>query len=216
MKKRKLNISLILGLTVVLLAACVVSSLGISYARYRLDKTAMTAITPREPEYVYLGTVARETEGSEGTFVPGTLGEWKSMDDRLELAFAVANGKDSENFAQSDQEFRVRLVGSMGVWDGEDTVDVILRVPAIPSEQDPEMPLEISGKAIRIQQDSLMYQEFGEGWVFCFYDAWGEEWRFDLKGGQWNRLELILSVNEVELTDLSLMQLQITGFFASK
>lgn len=217
MKHRKVNMFRLLGLSAILLLACVVTLVGVSYARYQVDTSETFALTPREPENIHLGILERETEDAEGTFVPNAQGIWEleDDDDTLQLAFAVSNGTDSETFAESDQEFRVRLVASMGAWDGADTAKVVLRIPSIPSEADPEKPLEIPGEAKRIREGSILYDTFGEGWVFSFYDPWNEEWRFDLNGGEWNSLELVLIVDEVGLADPTLLQLQITGYFAS-
>ena len=215
MNQRKLNMFRILGLTLILLIGSVAALTGVAFARYRVDRTEQTELTPRTPEYIHLGTLEKETEDAEPVFQAGIQNTWELKDGRYQLSFAVANGTDAETFAESDQEFRVRLIGTMGVWDGEDTVDVILQVPSIPSEEDPEKPLEIPATATRIQPGSILYEEFGEGWVFSFYDPWKDEWKFDLPGEELNALELVLIVNEADLTDPSLLQLQITGYFES-
>lgn len=214
MSRRKLNIfPWSVGLAAVLMALGLLGAVGVSYARYQVNQTESVFYTPRQPEQIYIGRMTTQGNG-ETVFDNWTVGSWETVEGQSQLAFTVANGTSGLSYAQQDQRVQIRLAGSLGIWDGEETVNVILRSPreAEPDEDQPQFD-EIQGEATRIQKDSPMYSVFGEGWVFTFPDEDGEETTWLLEGGSFSTIPFHILIEGIELTDPSLLQLTATGYF---
>ena len=94
-------------------------------------------------------------------------------------------------------------------------MNVLLRAPreAKSDETEPQFD-EIRGKATRILKDSPMFSVFGEGWVFTFPDEDGKEMTWLLEGGSLSTISCQILIDGIELTDPSLLQLTVTGYFA--
>lgn len=228
MKQRKLNISLwcMLGVAVVLMVGVLIGSVGTSFARYRAEREETIAFQARAMESIYLGrmeypkqdsgdgetdeTVEAADQEQELVFVPNAENGWSTVNDQTTLEFAVANGISEEEFAQEDLQVHIRLVGSLGVWDGEDAVEIKLYVP---NEEKPDELDEITAKAVRIGPESPLYSAFGDGWVFSFLDEEGEELALVLEGGKQSVIELKLEMENTNFALTSLLQLQVTGTF---
>lgn len=210
MKRRKSNISLwrLLGLTAVVVIGCLLAATGKSLARYKAETEGSLWFSAQVPEEVYLGKVVQSADGTSSSFDPEAEGSWEMVDGCLQMSFAVANGAEEEEYAEKDQQFRVQLVGSLGVWDGTQTVEVKLLVP---TQEDPTDNEEFAATATRIQPQSPMYSEFGDGWVFSFRDDREEELTWILEGGKFSVCEMYIVLEGTELTDSSLLQLQIVG-----
>lgn len=228
MEQRKLNISLwcMLGIAVVLMVGLLIGSVGTSFARYRAEREETIAFQARAMESIYLGrmeypeedsvdgetdeTVETTEQEKEPVFVADAQNYWVTVDDQTTLDFAVSNGISEEEFAQEDMQVHIRLIGSLGIWDGEDTVELTLLVP---NEDDPEKMDEITAEAVRIGPESPLYTAFGDGWVFSFPDEDGEELALVLEGGKQSVIELKLEMENTNFSLTSLLQLQVTGTF---
>lgn len=215
MSRRKLNMfPWSAGLAAVLIVLGLMGAVGVSYARYRINRSESIFYTPRQPEQIYLGQMIDQDNG-KAVFDPQKVGSWEAVEGKSQLTFAVANGTSGKSYTQQDQQVQIRLVGSLGIWDGEKTVNVLLRAPrkAKPDETEPQFD-EIRGKATRILKDSPMFSVFGEGWVFTFPDEDGKEMTWLLEGGSLSTISCQILIDGIELTDPSLLQLTVTGYFA--
>lgn len=201
------------GLAVMMAVLCLMGAVGVSYARYQVNRSESIFYTPGQEAQIYLGqTVTREDGQTE--FDAQAVGSWETVDGRTMLNFTVANGTAPDRFAQQDQQVQLRLAGTLGIWDGEKTVNVILRVPGKPLPDEQQMQYEeIPGKGVRIQPESPMYSVFGDGWVFHFLDENGKELSWLLEGGTFSQLPLCMVIEGVERTDASLFQLTATGSY---
>lgn len=202
MNRRKSNISAwyLTGLTALLLAGCVMLSIPAAFARYREETTQDVALQVRNPARVYLWA------GSDpaADYFPGT-GSWYLRDGVPELSFMVTNTKDAQDIPKATQEYRVRLIASLGAWDGASEIKIRLTTL---SEEHTDI---YYAQAKPIRKDTPLYQQFGEGWYFTFLDEDGEEIRWTLEGGSRSTISMQLALEVAQITDTSLMQLQVIG-----
>lgn len=228
MKRRKMNISpwYAMGLAVLLAVACLVGATGVSLARYRAEREASVQFKARIPERIYLGKIVCAEGETVGTFDATARGTWEIVDGQTQLDFAVANGISSGDYAQDDQQVYIRLVGSLGIGNIGDTVKVKLLVArqteladeeAAEDETQPETAAvqydTFEAVAVRIDPESPMYTTFGDGWVFSFPDQQGEEMSWTLEGGEQSCIGMRLVLEGADLTEASLLQLQVSGRF---
>ena len=214
MSRRKMNMfPWSVGLSAVLIVLGLISVVGVSYARYQIGWNKSISHTPRQPEQICLGQMVTQENG-EVLFNPQAVGSWETVDGLSQLMFTVANGNSLQDYARQDQRIQIRLAGSLGVWDGKETIRVILRVPQQAEPEGTQVQFdEILGNATRIQPDSPMHSVFGEGWVFTFPDAEGKERTWLLEGGSFSAVSMRILIDGMELTDPSLLQLTVTGCF---
>lgn len=201
------------GLAVMMTVLCLMGAVGVSYARYQVNRSERIFYTPGKETQIYLGQTVTRGDG-QTEFDSQAVGSWETVDGKTVLNFTVANGTSPNSFAQQDQQVQLRLAGTLGIWDGQKTVNVTLRVPRKPLPDEQQMPYEeIPGKGVRIQPESPMYSVFGDGWVFHFPDENGEELSWLLEGGTFSQLPLCMVIEGVERTDASLFQLTATGSY---
>lgn len=231
MNRWKKNISLwSLGLALLLVAAALVGATGTTLARYRAEATEPITFTARPVRQFLLGQLVTGDDGGV-SFDPEAQGAWEQTESGYRLTFAVSNILGEDTVAQEDQRIFLRLVGTPGVWDGTDTVNITLLMPAedVPEEEtensettenteNTEAPTEpaqtydtFPATATRISGTSPMYGTFGDGWVFSFLDEEGNERGWLLEGGTPSMLEMTLILEGAALTDPSLLQLQVSG-----
>ena len=210
MNHRKLNISrwTFAGLAVVMVIGCLVAATGNSLARYRINTEKSILFAAQIPGQVYLGKPVQSEEENANSFDPAMTNPWEMVNGHPEMTFLVANGTTETEFFEKDQQFRIRLVGSLGIWDESQTVKVSLFVPR---PNDPSKEEELTATAPRILPQSNLYGTFGEGWVFSFRDEQGKEYCWDLKGGQFSTLQMRIVLDGIPVTDVSLLQLQVTS-----
>lgn len=229
MNRWKLHISpwYSLGLTVFLVILCMVVAIGTTWARYRAEGVSDIRFQASPPGVFFLGTVeypdtpeVPDPDAPVEIFVPGNVGVWeRNASGDLRLRFAVANGTSREDaFEERDQRFSVRLIGSLGFLNGEVPVSLKLILPRTAEPEDAEAPEkdaeaieQVEATAIRIAPDSPLYTTFGDGWMFCFLDAEGEEIAWTLEGGALTYRNMELSLESGGLVDMSLLQIQING-----
>lgn len=222
MKLRKMNTSpwLMLGMVVVLLMACLMASAVPALARYQVNSKATANVQARPLEPIYLGQMVPATDTEdEKVFDHESQGKWYSLDGAMTLAFAVANGKyldvldeqtgevsREEAFAEEDQRVMVRLVASPIVWDGTEDCRLTLRAPSRTTQGEFE---EYQAVLERINPDSILYQNFGEGWSISFLDEYGQELFWILEGGKLSTVDLALVLEGVSAGETGLLKLQI-------
>lgn len=181
MKRRKLYISI--SLASLLLVGCLFAAMGLSYARYRTGAKDGIIFQPGDNTQLYLGSV-----DAKGNFVDGQS-EWLEHDGYYYLSFAVKS-------TQNDLPISVRLVSSLGAWDNGGTVCLYWNDDVY------------YATAERIAQGSVLYTQFGEGWVFRFLDSAGQELTWDVPESY---LKMDLEFKGTFNTDPSLLQLQVIG-----
>ena len=208
MKQRKLNM-LLLGLIALLVVGCVAGAAGTAWARYRWSVSKSIFLTPQAAGQLYLGHMVTVEGAQTPSFAPQSGGGWEEQDGRLQLTFAVANGVSDQAYSAVDQDVRICLIASPGVWDGEKTVSIKLLIPPAQPEGQAE---EIEAVATRIQQDAPLHRVFGEGWVFRFYNTSGTEYSWQLPGGGLSTVQITLVMEGETTVDPSLLQLQVTGY----
>lgn len=214
MIQRKKNISrwALPALLLLMVLGCVIASTGGALARYRAERRESIEFQVRPPEQIALGKMVTAEDGTT-TFDSTAQGVWETVDGKQQLTFTIANGTGADNFAGENQRIHLRLIGSLGIWDGSETFTVKLQVP---SEEDPEETETFEATVTRIREGSPMYTTFGDGWVFAFFDEEGEELGWLLEGGVFDSVTMTLSLEGAALSEAGLLQLQITGGFTEE
>lgn len=200
MNQRKFNSSrwYALGLAVILMAGCMMLSIGRAFARYRLDSEVDIRFTNRMA--VRLGTMV------EDAFVPDAAPEWTEIwlpdGSAAVLDFAIYNDPEYGE----DAMVRIRLVGSLNAWNP--TGNPIMTITDGTLLEDGTKQTW-TATAEPIGTDTALYHTFGSGWVFRFLDENGQELTWDLNIGDWKQMQIILGGTAVR--DTNLLQLQISS-----
>lgn len=142
------------------------------------------------------------------TFVPSDGINWEVQNGVARLEFAVANGNAEDNFSERDQMFAVRLIGSLGVFNGTEIAKVQLVRSLSENPEDTEL---LEATVTQINKETPLYTAFGEGWIFTFLDEQGEELLWRLNGGSFNFTEVTITIENARMTDPSLLQLQVVA-----
>lgn len=213
MKHRKPNTIpwYMLTLTALLLVLSLVITAGVSLARYRSEREASASFQVRPIEAIYLGILSEPDEEGHVTFQPMDQGNWQTVDGVTQLRFAVANGSSLDHYTQDDLVFQVRLISSLGLGVDSQPVNIVLSVPR---EDDPSQFQEYVAVMQPIEADSPIHSTFGDGWTFLFHDQNGKEMIWELEGGKLSYIDLRLRQETTNITDISLLQLQITAGLA--
>lgn len=230
MNQRKQNRSVwyLMGIALLLAAACVVVSTGTTLARYRAEREEELTFVVDGMEPVYLGTLTYPDDIT--TFKASEETQWATVNGISQLDFAIANGATEYSCAAESQRVTLRLTGGLGLWNGTEPAAVTLCVPAEPepeqteetqsaettaateetTEKEPELQA-IKATATLIDETSPLYHTFGEGWVFTFQDPEGEELSWTLDGGKFSCIPMKITVDNTAITGESLLQLQVMG-----
>lgn len=213
MGRRKMNMfPWLAGLAAGLTALSLIVGVGHSYARYKESRSESIFYTPGQPAQIYLGQMVAGEEGKI-LFDSRVQSDWETLEGKHQLSFAVANGPSQEDFAQQNQQVQIRLAGTLGVWDGQQTVNMTMAVSQQIAEEQTLQTTEYLGQASRIQPESPLYSTFGDGWVFTFVDEEGQEGQWLLDGGTLTNLQITITIEGVGLTDPSLLQLTAIGSY---
>lgn len=208
------------GLLVLVCLVFLVLATGVTQARYRAEKEAKIQFQAAAPAQIYLGTwsqAATETEGesvqettaaSSGTETFHPEGEltWEEAAGVRSMELAVANGSSEESFYAKDQQFRLQLIGSLGLGTEEAFPKIELQVP---SEENPETYETFIAVASRITVGTPLYHSVGSGWIVRFQNADGEEPVWILKGGALSYKRLIIKVENMQTDSDVLLQPQV-------
>lgn len=192
MNRRKLHISpaLQLGIAVLLLLCCMTVAVGVTFARYHKGEKGSLIFEPEQNLQVCLGYIENDS------FVC-SQNEWMRFEEQLQLAFAISNGSSNHEFAPADQMVCLRVVASLGVFNEEMAIPLSLTVGGN----------TYTATVQPIVKDSVLYTQFGDGWVFRFCDAEGNELQWELAGGQFSYIQALLCV-DATVGDTSLLRLQ--------
>ena len=222
MNQRKKNRTpwLAAALLPILLLGLLIASTGGALARYRyqLDPKDRPTIDfeVRPPDQVVLGKMV--AEGESVAFDPNAQGVWETVEGTQQLTFTIANGTAADDFSRENQRISLRLIGTLGIWDGiDENFEAFLQLPPEADAGEEAQPEKIQAKVTRIQKGSPMHTTFGDGWVIAFLDEEKEEelsWL--LEGGELNTITMTLILEGVAENATSMMQLQISGVYSEK
>lgn len=190
MKQRKLY--MLLG--VILVIGCLVATIGITFARYRTQWNSHMGFQVERVGRVQLGTV----QDAAFTTTPAT---WTETDGIRQLTFAVSNGLSISDHADIGQNVRLQLVASLGAWQADSKEIITLTVG----------DKTYTATASPIPEGSTLHTKFGDGWVFRFVDADGNEYTGQLSGATFQYIPMELSMNSQAISDTSLLQLQVSA-----
>lgn len=130
-----------LGLAALMLVGCLVGAVGIATARYRADEQANAVFQPQAPVQVYLGQLRPDETSQTYTFDTAQQ-SWQSVEEEdnryYQLSFAISNSPTMTEFPADTQQVRIRLVGSVGLWNMDEEVPVVLKLRVPKPVKEPE------------------------------------------------------------------------------
>ena len=194
-----------LSLAAILFATCLLLLVGSTWARYKTDITQSAAYAVKDAATVQLWSVT-----ASGSLSTRALSWTNTEDGGKSLVFGISNG-DTDSYASETQRVHVRLCASVGVGYSSDMV-----VELYASEPDTGETVVYTATAKQIQENSPLYDTFGEGWVFDFQDEDGEEPNWTLKGGQFSAVIAEIVITGMEGGEPALLQLQVEGDISEK
>lgn len=177
-------------LTLALTLLTLILVLGTAYARYCVAGEAVLEIAnAAEMEQAYLLSVAGDhleddawNDEADGTYF---------------LHFLLSNAATPEYYVQKDMNIALRIASTVS--DREGPAEIRLSV-----EGD-----EYIGEAKPIAKGTVLWRQYGEGHLYCFYNEAGEELYWTLKGGRYSQTEMCLTVSGgAEGTVFTLMTVQ--------
>ncbi|MBQ2729862.1 MAG: hypothetical protein IJF69_03725 [Clostridia bacterium] len=191
---------LILFVAIALIAVCLFSLIGVTYARlFTTIFSGPVNVTAHSNNAVYIYGNSLDESNINSEWKAVSYG-WSQEDTGASLQFFVANGTDSESFSKRDQTYNIRLISGVG---GEG-----LEVTLSYTDSEGKTALvESTSKAIA--KGSPLYASNGEGWIYGFYDEDGKELTFELKGEELSYKNFVLTV--LGTSELSLLNLQVVG-----
>lgn len=213
MRNPKMNKSLwhVQGLIMLLCILSLIIATGTAEARYRAEKDAAAEFQVWEPAQIYLGTLSEETTETEGEnagepaenvkFDPVGVPTWEESEGSRSMVLAVANGSSETAFYTKDQQFRLQMIGSLGLGTEAAFPKIELRVP---SEEDPAIYEAFQGTASSIKEGTTLYHSVGAGWIIRFQNDEGQEPSWILKGDSLSYKRFIIIMENV-LTDTDIM-----------
>ena len=184
-----------LALAVVVLLVSILLATGTAFARYRFRQTSELLFAPKTSEEVYLWGGVVEEDG----FLP-LPGEFTTDENGQNLTFLIANGTDEENFAQETKRVQIRMACTLGLGAAKNLTASLTAGEEI-----------YSAVARKIDENSPMHKTFGEGWVYVFVDAEGEELQWALEGGRLSVARMKLTVQASGGAAASMLQLLVTA-----
>lgn len=186
----------LLALTAV---CCLSLAVGVSYARYREDAGGSLELGVRKNAQVYL-LAGKDPEN----YTPGAAA-WEGNGTSQTMQFLITNtGKDGK-IPESDQRCTLRMAASLDVWDGVAPMNVQLTY----TKDDHAQILQ--GQISRIEQDTVLYRQFGDGWLITFADRWDNEMVWKLEGGQRSHLTMELKLETDRAVEDGMIQLLLEG-----
>ena len=187
------------------LLLCIVLMTGVTFARYRQEFAPVSYTFQADSnDMIVLGGVVTQTWLESGQWPPVAQG-WTTAGESALLEFSVSNGTPADGYARRDQIYTVQLIAGLGIGAPENLTVTLLY------EEDAQ-PVQLTGVAEPIQEGSLIYKSCGDGWVYRFCDAAGNEIQFELSGGALRYQNYLLAV--AGDVDPVLTKLQVTGSYA--
>lgn len=204
------------------LCACMVLGVGVSYARYRTDfLTESYKFSAGAAENILMhGEVTEELTSAvlQGQW-PEVPAGWTQLEQsqtegtqpEAELKFSVSNGESGANYAKRDQAVSIQLVAGLTI-EAPEKLTVTMTAPG--AEENSET-MRYTAVPEPILEGSFLYDTYGSGWVYRFYDAeTGEQLTLLLEGGELSYMNITLSV--AGDVSPSLLNLEISARYADQ
>lgn len=148
-------------------------SLGTTYARlYAESETSIEIANAAEMEQAYLLS-ANDSPLEDDAW------SWES-DGSYFLRFWLSNADKPNNYVQKDLNVALRVVSTIS----ETPAEVCLLASGG----------EYIGEPKKITEGTLFWRQYGDGYLYRFYDGAGEELCWTLEGGQFSKTEMCLTV----------------------
>lgn len=173
-------------------------------------------------------------------FDPAAKPEWINAGaDTMQMRLIVANGTSDTDFSKETQRVKLQLVGTLGLWNGTEAAAISVQVPAadlgtektdpvaettvpaaeatVPVETTaPEQTgdsgdmAELEAAVTYIEEGSLLYSTYGNGWLYTFLLPDGEtEYIWTLPGGKFSYIDLMITMNCATVSNPSFLQPRI-------
>lgn len=178
-------------------------------------------------------TAAPEAETTETEMVevfdPTIKPTWKSVGaDTMQMRLVVANGTSEADFSQEAQQVKLQFIGTLGLWNGTEPANISVQVSAADLKQ-PQTDLteettvpeettaidevalaDLQGTVTYIEEGSLLYSTYGNGWVYTFLLPDTEtEYSWTLPGGKFSYIDLMITMNCTAVGNPSFLQPRI-------
>lgn len=217
-RKRKTPSKYWIWLVVLCLCVCMMLGIGVSYARYRTDFLTQTyKFSTGSPETVRMyGEVTEEwtTSVLQGKW-PEVPAGWTEVEQTetngqasAELSFCVSNGSSETGYVWRDQAVSIQLVAALTIEDSE-FLTVTMTVQEMQTDGE-----EIQYTAVPepILEGSFLYDTYGYGWVYRFYDEeTDKQLTLLLEGGKLSYKNVTVSVAGDVAP--SLLNLEIVAYY---
>lgn len=178
--------------------------IGVTFGRYRQEFPPVSYPFVADGQgTLILGGVVTQDWIDKGTW-PAVPTDWTADENKAQLDFSISNGKAATDFTQRNQTAVVRLVTGLGIGAPEN-----LTVELTFDQNDRKVTL--IGQAEKVNDGSLIHQNYGPGWIYRFYDITGSEMAFPLTGGKLSYQNLTVTLTGQ--TDPILCQLQVLGSY---
>ncbi len=184
----------------VVLAVTLVLIVGTAWGRFRTQISGDFSVQSKQPTQIYL--FGGKDEIGAYTDLPDRWQVTQSGEGRG-LSLLITNGV-GEKYAKKDVTFHLRLAATDGIGSAEN-----LKIALYMDTAEGEV-VAYAANIQAITEHTQLYEQFGDGWVYRFCDAVGEEVEFTLPGGQLSEYSAVLICEEVNLgVDPSMLQLQV-------
>lgn len=231
MDQRKLHIRsrYWIWLEISCLCICMVLGIGVSYARYRTDfMTESYKFVAGEPEAILMyGEVTKEwADDVLGGLWPAAPTGWTPVEQAetageaaegallpmdAELRFCVSNGESGTLYAHRDQAVSIQLVASLTIGAPE----LLTVTMTVPGTEENAAEIRYTALPEPILEGSFLYDTYGHGWVYRFYDEkTGDQLTLLLEGGQLSYTNVTVGV--AGDVSPSLLNLEISGRYADQ
>ena len=189
-------------LTLLCVCVCIVLAVGVTYGRYQWEFPKRSYVfSPTLPDGIYIcGGGISDTWINSGS-LPPLADTWEKTDNGAELDFGVTNGQ-IEYVSQQEQTFVVRLAAGLSIKTPENiTVTLSWKGAAGQTHS-------ATATATPIEKGSLLYNAYGDGWIYQFFIG-DTEMYFTLPGGYLQYYDYTITVSGD--VDPTLLNLQILG-----
>lgn len=179
---------------------CVILAIGVTYGRYQWEFPKRSYVfTAAAPNEIMLCGGGISDAWINGGTLPTLDDTWEKTENGVKLDFGVTNGQIN-SYSQEDQSYVVRLAAGLNIKNPENLTVVL-------HWQDAQGQIHsATAVAETIETGSLLYDTFGDGWVYRFNTGWTEN-RFTLTGGTLQYCNYTITVSGD--VDPALLKLQV-------